>query len=133
MKALKTTIALALMPMLIVSCQKREIKNNIEGSTYNHFLFETEAECLAAQPTDFFLNCFQSLHFIDEDEAEIILTDIVNHVEYKVKRGKIILYSTSNSPDIADQMEFEYISENELMHIESNTRWLLQTGSSPWE
>lgn len=62
-----------------------------EPREYRHHLFESAAECEAAQPPDFFFNCYQEVVFCPDRSATIMLTDIINAGTYRVRSRRVTL------------------------------------------
>ncbi|WP_375562673.1 hypothetical protein ACE193_09085 [Bernardetia sp. OM2101] len=100
-------------------------KNELIGKTFDHLWFETEQECLDAQPDpDFFINCHQEIRFVDEKKAFIMLTDIMYSVDYTVDDSKII---------ISENIVFEIINASSIKEVNDGTIWNERKGNSIWD
>ena len=127
-------IAVYSLLTLLISCSGREdIQLTFTGKTFNHLFFETEQECIESQPNpDYFSNCGQQLTFIDDTQATIILTDIVNAVTYSVDKNMIVITPTSGS-EFSDDIVFEIIGPGTLMQVDNDSIWKEQLGDSIWD
>ncbi|WKK82259.2 hypothetical protein [Marivirga arenosa] len=106
---------------------------NFSGKIYNHLFYDTQEECEKAQvDSNFFINCHQQLEFIDEDNATIMLTDIIYEVRYTVKKNKVIIFSEEGGNSQFENIEFKIIQNNELLKTDDSTVWKEQTGESIW-
>lgn len=106
---------------------------NFSGKIYNHLFYDTQEECEKAQvDSNFFINCHQQLEFIDDDNATIMLTDIIYEVSYTVKKNKVIIFSEEGGNSQFENIEFKIIQNNELLKTDDSTVWKEQTGESIW-
>ena len=135
MKTVIKRAALFFALTLIFSCSNdndEALSALLIGETFNHLFFETEQECLDAQPDpDFFINCFQSLEFLDENTAEIVLSDIINRTAYSLNGNRIRIFS-SEATEFSTDINFLIVDENTLRNVTNGTIWIKQIGESPF-
>lgn len=129
----KTQIFLLVL-MLITACsQVGPRENMLQNKTFVHLYFETEEECMAAQPEpDFFYNCHQQVDFMKNKKVRIMLTDILWDGVYKTKGNLIILTFEPNFEIPTGEILFEIISPNRLIKTDDNTVWKKMNGNSIW-
>lgn len=133
---MKKYLLLSLIGTLLLSCANDDNAetNEFIGKTFVYLFFETEQECINAQPDpNFFLNCHQELSFIDKETAEIIFTDIIYQINYRIEKNKIVIYSSSNTFGSQDDIVFEIINSASLKYIDNNTIWNELTGNTLWD
>ena len=122
--------------LFVSFCERNENpKNepNFENETFIYLHFKTEQECLDAQPTDFFINCHSELTFMENGQAEIILTDIIWRAEYSVIKNKIVL-TFKNNPEIpGGTIIFQILNTSKLKKVDDKTIWNKMDGDSIWE
>ncbi|MDN5200861.1 hypothetical protein QQ008_05800 [Fulvivirgaceae bacterium BMA10] len=130
----KVSIVIIIFSFLYPGCSNDlEIKFSLAGQTFDHLFFETKQACLDAQPyPDFFLNCHQSLEFLDGREAHITFTDIINKVSYSFHRNQIVL-SPKGSTEFTNRIVFDIIDENTLRLTTDDTIWKRRKGESIWD
>lgn len=119
----------------ILSCSNDDNigQNEFVGKTFDYLFFETEQECINAQPEpDFFLNCHQEISFIDNETAEIILSDIQYSTSYTIDNSKITIHSSENTFEFQNDIIFEKVSSSLIRRIENNTVWKQRQGNSIW-
>ncbi len=116
-----------------LSCSNDNHSGNSElvGKTFDHLFFETEQECIAAQTNpDFFTNCHEEIKFIDDETAQIMITDMVLSAHYTLEGNTINLYfSETETPALV----FEIINNTSLKQSSNNTIWNQRTGDSIWD
>ena len=91
---MKKYFLLSITGMILLSCSNDDDFNKLLfiGKTFDYLYFETEQECIDAQPDpDFFINCHQELSFIDNKKVEIMFTDIIRSTTYTIEASKIVL------------------------------------------
>jgi len=104
------------------------------GKTFDYVYFETEQECLQAQPDlKFFINCHQELSFIDNENAEIMLTDILYSINYTIDNDNIIILAHSRTFEFQNDIIFKIMTNASLKHIDNNTIWNKRTGNTLWD
>ncbi|WP_025666355.1 hypothetical protein [Aquimarina megaterium] len=127
---------LSILGIVLLSCSNDDDNSqNTEfvGKTFDYLFFETEQECIDAQTDpNFFINCHQELSFVDNENVEILFTDIKYSANYKVGNNKIVIYSSSNILEFQNDIIFEIINDSSLKFVDNNTIWKLRTGNSIW-
>lgn len=115
----------------IFSCSKEsKAGSGFAGKTYVYRLFENEQECIDAQPDpDFFLNCHRELNFIDDENAEIMFTDITMAVKYTIDANRITI---NFSTDESSSLIFEIIDNSSLKLLNDDIIWSKKIGDSIW-
>jgi len=132
---MKKYFILLALGTLFLNCSNNDNSEQYEfiGKTYDYLFFETEQECINAQPDpNFFLNCHQEISFIDKGKAEIILTDIPYSVDYTIEKSKIIIHSSPNTFEFQNDLIFEILNNSSLKLIDNNTIWNERIGNSLW-
>ena len=134
---MKTKILLFFLLVTIAgACSKipPPVKNHIlKNQTYVYLFFETEEECLENQPDpDFFINCFQQVDFLENNEVRLILTDIIHNGIYKVESNNIIITLEPNYEVPNGVLIFEFLNPNLIYNLENNTYWKRVRGNSVW-
>lgn len=132
---MKNKILILLIAFSLFSCSNDDNveQNEFIGKTFDYLFFETEQECINAQPDpNFLLNCHQEISFIDKETAEIILTDIIYSVNYTIDDSKIIIHSSPNTYEFSNDIIFEKVSSFSIKRIENNTIWNHRQGNSIW-
>lgn len=127
---------LLILAVLTLGCSKEEEDPHYEfaGKTFDHLYYETEEECMDAQPDpDFFLNCHQQLDFLDDEHVEIMLTDIIYATTYSIENNQITVYATPHSYEFRENLVFEIINASTLKLVRDNTIWKERQGTSPWQ
>ncbi len=133
---MKRYFSLLLIGITLLSCSNENYseKSDLIGKTFDYLFFETEQECLDAQPDpNFFINCHQELNFIDNEKAKIILTDIIYSVSYTIENDKIIIHSSPNTFEFQNDIIFEKVSTFSLKRLDNDTLWNERNGNSLWE
>ena len=124
--------------MLLISCSNTDrfnedngSKSELAGKTYDYLLFESEQECINAQPDpDFFLNCHREIHFVDDRNAQIMLTDMVIPVQYTVEENNVVI---NFSTDQSSTLTFEKVTHSSLKLLNDDSIWKERTGESIWD
>ena len=126
-----------LILMLIPACAQvgtSARENMFQNKTFVHLYFETEEECLAAQPEpDFFHNCHQQIDFMKDKKVRIMLTDILWDGTYKTQGNLIILTFEPNFEIPTGEIVFEIINPSLLIKTGDNTIWKKISGDSIWK
>ena len=109
-------------------------QSELIGKTFDHLFFETEQECIDAQSDpNFFINCHQELSIIDNENAEIILTDNIYAVKYSIENGKLIIHSNATTAEFQNDLIFELINISSLKLISNNSIWNERIGNTLWD
>ena len=127
-----------LTAILLISCSNSDRSNEnsaaeseLTGKTYDYLLFESEQECINAQPDpNFFLNCHREIHFVDDRNAQIMLTDMVIPVKYTIEANKIVI---DFSTDQSSTLTFEKVNSSSLKLLNDDSVWNERTGESIWD
>lgn len=133
---MKTYFLSSLIGILLLSCSSDDNSeaSKFIGKTFDYVYFETEQECLDAQPDpNFFINCHQELSFIDNENAEIMLTDIMYSINYTIDNDNIIIHAHSRTLEFQNDIIFKIMTNASLKHIDNNTIWNTRTGNTLWE
>lgn len=129
-------ITLLFFVLLLISCSHEEYsakEKMLINTTYAHLFFETEEECLEAQPEpDFFINCHQQVDFHQNNVVEIMLSDIIWRGKYELKNNTVILTFEPNFEIPDGEIRFEILNSLWLFNLESETLWEKVTGDSIW-
>ena len=108
-------------------------QSELIGKTFDHLFFETEQECIDTQSDpNFFINCHQELSIIDNENAEIILTDNIYAVKYSIENGKLIIHSNATTAEFQNDLIFELINISSLKLISNNSIWNERIGNTLW-
>lgn len=108
-------------------------ESTFQNKSFVHLYFETEQECLDAQPEpDFFQNCHQQVDFMEDRKVRIMLTDILWDGIYEVQRDLIILTFDPNFEIPSGEIIFEITNPNRLIKTDDNTLWEKMNGNSIW-
>lgn len=108
-------------------------QSELSGKTFDYLFFETEQECLDAQlDPNFLINCHQELSIIDNENAEIILTDIKYSVKYSIDKNKLIIHSNTTTIEFQNDMTFDIINANSLKLLSNDTIWNERIGNILW-
>lgn len=133
----KKLLYIFVMVLFITSCSQdanpgRE--NMFKNKTFVHLYFDSEEECLAAQPhPDFWTNCHQEIIFHDRKEVTIMLTDILWKGNYKIK-GDLLILNFENNPEVpTGEINFKIINPTKLIRLDDNTLWKKLSGYSVWK
>lgn len=130
-------LILTFLGLVLLSCSDDDDdlnRHDFVGKTFDHLFFETEQECLDAQPDpDFFMNCHQQLDFLDEEKAEIMLSDIIYSTTYSVDNNRITVYSTEDTYEFREDLVFKIINPSTLKLTRDDTIWKEREGDSPWD
>lgn len=111
-----------------------ENDNRLRDKSFVHLFFETEEECLAAQPEpDFFINCHQQIDFMKNNEVNLMLSDIIWQGTYQVDKNVVWLHFEDNYEVPEGFLAFEIIKGNSLRRLDNNTMWKKLEGTSIWE
>lgn len=132
----KTQIFLLIL-MLITACSPvgtSARQNMLQNKSFAHLYFETEEECLAAQPEpDFFQNCHQQIDFMKDKKVRIMLTDILWDGTYKTQGNLITLTFEPNFEIPTGEILFEIVNPSRLIKTDDNTIWKKISGDSIWK
>lgn len=130
------TILCSLFILIFTSCNNAEApsrENAFQNKTFVHLFFETEQECLEAQPEpDFFYNCHQQVNFLKDNQVELMLSDIIWLGEYHIERNLLILEFEPNFEIPDGTITFQILRSSELRKLDDNTHWEKMTGNSIW-
>lgn len=108
--------------------------NRLRNKSFVHLFFETEEDCLAAQPEpDFFINCHQQIDFMENNEVNLMLSDIIWQGTYQVDKNVVWLHFEDNYEVPEGFLAFEIIKGNSLRRLDNNTMWKKLEGTSIWE
>ncbi|MFD1095863.1 hypothetical protein [Salegentibacter chungangensis] len=109
-------------------------ENAFRDKTFVHRYFETEEDCLKAQPDpDFFVNCHQQVDFFSNNEVEIVLSDIIWRGDYIVEGDMVILSFQPNFEIPDGEINFEILNLSVLRKLDDNTRWVMMRANSIWK
>lgn len=125
-----------IMLVLHSGCSRVEsgaAENKYKNQTFIHLYFETEEDCLAAQPPDFFINCHQQVDFLDNNRVHLMLSDIIWEGEYSVERRMIILSFEPNFEIPTGEVYFQEVNGSTLIKVDDNTQWKKMRGNSIWD
>jgi hypothetical protein len=137
MKPVLTIFSIILLTSIV--CQQEKDKPvlaeyNFKNDTFIHLFFETEEDCINAQPDpNFFINCHRQVDFLENYRANIMLTDIIHIGQYKVEGNKIILSFDVNYEIPSGEIIFEILKKSLLRKLDDNTEWKKMTGDSIWD
>lgn len=122
---------------LLISCShggSSSKEKMLINTTYVHLFFDSEKECLDAQPEpDFFYNCHQQLDFYPNNNVEIMLSDIIWRGNYETQKNTVILTFEPNYEIPDGEIRFEILNSNWLFNVENETLWKKVTGNTIWE
>ncbi len=119
----------------LLSCSNDDNSKQSEfiGKTFDYLFFETEQECIDAQPDpNFFINCHQEISIDDNENAEIMLTDIMYSVKYTIDNNELIIHSNSRTFEFQNDIIFEIINTSSLKLKSNNTIWNERIGNTLW-
>lgn len=119
-----------------LSCTKDDDMQHSEliGKTFDHLFYATEQDCLNAQPDpNSFINCHQELSINDNENAVIILTDIIYAVKYSMEKGKLIIHANAKTVEFHNDLTFELIHTSSLKLLSNNSIWNERVGDSLWD
>ena len=134
MKEKITYIALILL-LSFTSCNRLSApgqEKQFEDKSYVRLFFNSEKECMDAQPPDFFINCHQQVDFLKNNEVEIMLTDVIWRGAYEVVNEKIIISMESNFEVPSGEIIFEVKNNTLLIKADDKTEWRKMKGNSIW-
>lgn len=134
---MKTNLLFMVSLFLMASfCERDDFPKKdleLENETFIYLHFKTEKQCLDAQPSDFFINCHSELTFLENNKAEIILTDIIWRGDYQIIKKNIII-NFHNNPEIPEgSLVFKIINNSKLKKVDDNTMWNRKNGESIWD
>ncbi len=131
----KITIALAFL-FLTTACSRvaPPAKDNmLKNKSYVYLFFSTEKECLENQPEDdFFINCHQQVDFYDNNNVEIMLTDIIWRGKYEMEGNTVILTFEPNYEIPEGEILFEILNPAKILKTDNGTVWKKISGNSIW-
>lgn len=120
---------------IFTSCNKLTtpgLEKQFEDKSYVRLFFDSEEECMDAQPPDFFINCHQQLDFYQDNMVEIMLTDIIWRGTYEVVNKKIIISMEPNFEVPSGEIIFEVKNNTLLVKTDDRTEWRKMKGNSIW-
>jgi hypothetical protein len=123
-----------LVGITLLSCTKDKFpeRKKFVGKTFDHIFYETEQDCIDSQTDpNFFINCHQELTF-NNNNSEIMLTDIIYTANYSVKNNRIFIHANSETLEFPNDLIFEIINTSSLKLISDNTIWNERIGNTPW-
>lgn len=122
--------------LFTVSCSKDDEPPKqiiLENQIFVHLFFDSEEECIAAQPEpDFWINCHQELDFIEDNKVIVMLTDILWNGTYSIEKDLLILNLEPNYEIPSGEIKFKILNSLNLVRIEDNTLWKKVSGDSIW-
>lgn len=133
---MRTITAAILILALLCGCSRGNTsvnENTFKNKTFVHLFFETEEECMEAQPEpDFFHNCHQQMDFLEDNKVELMLSDIIWIGKYEVEDGKIYLYFDAATEIPDGQITFVILNTNTLVKVDDHSVWKKMKGNSIW-
>jgi hypothetical protein len=94
-----------------------------EDREYDHALFETVEQCQKYQQEHgTWFNCFQTVEFMRDGHARLVLTDIVNSGSYQIAGSEVIF--TPSGPSDGPALRFR---------LTGNRRALIRGEAEVWE
>lgn len=132
---MKKYVLLSVLGVLFLNCSNDDNSQHSEliGKTFDYLFFETEQECIDAQPDpNFFINCHQELTIDDNENAQIMLTDIMYSVKYSIDDNKLIIHSDTRTFEFQNDMIFEIINTTSLKLLSNNNIWNERIGNTLW-
>lgn len=125
------------LSLFITSCSQDSVparENMFKNKTFVHLYFDSEEECIAAQPyPDFWINCHQEIIFQERKKVTIMLTDILWNGTYEVKGDLLILNFENNFEIPTGEIVFKIINPVTLIRLDNNTLWKKVSGQSIWK
>lgn len=122
--------------LVLVSCSPGGLpakENMLKNKSFVHLYFQTEKECMDAQPEpDFFQNCHQQVEFFKNNRVEIMLSDIYYQGTYSIQGNNVVLLIESNVEIPDGVIIFEIINPTRLKYIENGSVWKKMSGNSIW-
>jgi hypothetical protein len=91
-----------------------------EERAYVRPLFATVADCEAAQPAGFHVNCEQVLRFRPDGGAEVMVTDILNPGRYVI-RGQRVEVELADSIELPGRLVFLLSPDERQLRVESGS------------
>ena len=131
----KITYIVLLLFLISTSCNKLSSpgkEKQFEDKSYVRLFFNSEKECMEAQPPDFFINCHQQVDFLENNEAEIMISDIIWRGTYEVINKKIIISMEPNFEIPSGEIVFEIRNNTLLIKADDRTEWRKMKGNSIW-
>ena len=123
--------------MLITACSQvgsSARESMFQNKSFVHLYFETEKECMDAQPDpDYFQNCHQQIDFMKDRKVRIMLTDILWDGTYKIQGDLLILTFEPNFEIPSGETTFEIINPTRLIKTDDNTLWKKMNENSIWK
>ncbi|MGY5849457.1 hypothetical protein [Salegentibacter sp. F14] len=107
-------------------------QKQLEDKSYIRLFFNSEKECMDAQPPDFYINCHQQVDFLKNNEVEIMLSDIIWRGSYQVINKKIIISMEPNFEVPSGEIIFEIKNNTLLIKSDDRTKWRKMKGNSIW-
>lgn len=130
-------ITMLFIIVTLTSCFQEKISgrdNMLKNKSFVHLFFESEKECMDAQPDpDFFHNCHQQLDFYENNEVDIMLSDIIWRGNYSVRGNQVILTFEPNHEIPDGEIRFEMLPANKLLHLKNRSIWKKVNGNSIWK
>lgn len=131
----KITYTVLLLSLIFVSCNKLSTQGQtkqFEDKSYVRLFFNSEQECLDAQPPDFFINCHQQIDFYKENRVDVMLSDIIWIGTYEVVNKQIIISMEPNFEVPSGEIIFEVKNNTLLIKTDDRTQWRKMKGNSIW-
>lgn len=130
---MKKYLLFPVMALFLLSCSSDDNPEQsgpeLIGKTFVHRFFETEQQCIEAQPDpNFYINCYEEISFTDDVTAQVMLTDIQYAVSYTIDGNNIIVSFSPNAT-----ITFERVNNATLKRLDDNTIWKERTGNSIWD
>ncbi|MGM1054477.1 MAG: hypothetical protein ACQEWG_01170 [Bacteroidota bacterium] len=126
-----------LILMLITACSQvgsNARESMFQNKSFVHLYFETEKECMDAQPDpDYFHNCHQQIDFMKDRRVRIMLTDILWDGTYKIQGDLLILKFEPNFEIPTGEIFFEILNPTRLIKTDDNNLWKKMNGNSIWK
>ena len=134
----KYMLSITMLFLLACSGDKNDViipqipeASGFEGKTFDHLIFETEQECIDAQPNpDFFINCHREIYVMDDHRVQIMLKDMLMIVEYTIEDDHLIVHFGDNPENF---FVYEILSPSSLKLLHDDTVWNERTGNSIWD
>ncbi|NQX83062.1 MAG: hypothetical protein HRT66_13870 [Flavobacteriaceae bacterium] len=133
---MKNLILLLIIITGITSCKKDEDQNTSISVKEKEFIFSlasSQQECDEA--LSFGVNCAQNIRFVDDTNATVMTTDIINIGTYVISGNSITIIFDSG--DVESPLIFEINSNSTELTRKSdgsNHIWKLQReGIAPWD
>jgi len=125
---MRILLSLFILALILASCRKDiDLK---EGQRFMHALVPDQQACTQVQSGGPMFNCFQVLEFTGRNTLTIVVTDIQNRGQYKIRGNKLIIHSEDHY-DVPEKMEFEIVDNNTLEY--KGSIWKRWKGPGAWD